>query len=554
LFIILISKISSKFKNVVYFKKLSRNILLGFFILSTYITHIYLIVYFDPLNGADNYKYIQNIYFFLGEEATLFDNQNTFYYFFVSIVVGLFSFVFEFSSTSLLLNDSILYANLFLYLFGVWGYFYLMRFWNFSLNTSLIIITLFNFTPFIYILRMNMKPEILAFAILPWLIFSLEKFKSDNKKIYLLISSLTIFFLFSSKGSIFGMTLIILVLYLLINIRYYKRINLAFLFFSLLIILIFSNLDNRRLGVGSILERSPEAQYENLVDLNTLYSVDLVKLYKDPVKNYHKNSILGITLLDTYGDYFELNWKEDSSLFRKNIKPLVVYGNTENTNPNKLFYIDFGEKNIVYNGPQPHYFDFIVIYLGIVITTTFYILLIFQAITTNSNNLRLFLLSPFIGLGILFVNAYFGFPQMNYDPNTSDTFKVFYYSYLLTIPFCLIINRIKLSTRSLFLILVYVLFFTVNLGFPKQNTEELDKNIVIQVENSITCNLYKNVIEPTLISNKKIDCNNSSKKKIEVSLETRNFPIFNNLFFILLFVLIFFKLPKQFRDKTVAPD
>jgi len=82
----------------------------------------------------------------------------------------------------------------------------------------------------------------------------------------------------------------------------------------------------------------------------------------------------------------------------------------------------------------------------------------------------------------------------------------------------------------------------------------LDKNIVIQVENSITCNLYKNVIEPTLISNKKIDCNNSSKKKIEVSLETRNFPIFNNLFFILLFVLIFFKLPKQFRDKTVAPD
>ena len=77
--------------------------------------------------------------------------------------------------------------------------------------------------------------------------------------------------------------------------------------FSFLIILFFSNFGNNRLGVGNVLNRSPEVQYQNLAEIQILYSIDLERLYKDPMKNYHKDSALAITLLDTYGDYFELN-------------------------------------------------------------------------------------------------------------------------------------------------------------------------------------------------------------------------------------------------------
>ena len=476
-----------------------------------------------------------------------------FYYFYVSLIIKIFSTLFQFSTTNLLINDSILYANLILYLVGVLGNFNLMRFWKFSVNKSLLIITIFNFTPFIYILRMNMKPEILAFALLPWLIISLEKFKTDDKKIYLFISSLCAYFLFTSKGSILGMTLMFLILYFLVNLKNYKRRDVIFMIFSFLIILFFSNFENNRLGVGNVLNRSPEVQYQNLAEIQILYSIDLERLYKDPMKNYHKDSAIAITLLDTFGDYFELNWKEDSVLFSTNIKPIIVYKDVKNAELNKLFYLDLDKKNIVYNGPQPHYFDFIVNYLGIIFTFIFYLLLIFQLINTESNKLRIFLLAPFIGVGVLFANAYLGFPQLNYDPNTSDTFKVFYYSYLLVIPLCLIINKIKFSSRSLALLIVYILFFAFNLGFPKQNNEDFDKKIVSQVETSITCFMDKNIFEPTFISDQTIDCNNLSKKKINMNLENRNIPFTNNFLFLFLTFLLFLTTSNKFKHKIVKP-
>ena len=88
----------------------------------------------------------------------------------------------------------------------------------------------------------------------------------------------------------------------------------------------------------------------------------------------------------------------------------------------------------------------------------------------------------------------------------------FYYSYLLVIPLCLIINKIKFSSRSCSINCLYFIF-AFNLGFPKQNNEDFDKKILSQVEASITCFLDKNIFEPTFISDQTIDCNNLSKRK-----------------------------------------
>ena len=69
------------------------------------------------------------------------------------------------------------------------------------------------------------------------------------------------------------------------------------------------------LGIGNLLDREPESNYNNKASLNIVTNLDFERLLKDPKKNYHRNSVISITLIDLISDYFELNWKEDSVMF-----------------------------------------------------------------------------------------------------------------------------------------------------------------------------------------------------------------------------------------------
>lgn len=73
--------------------------------------------------------------------------------------------------------------------------------------------------------------------------------------------------------------------------------------------------ENYFLEIGNILDRQPEENYNNRADSKFIYSVDFERLRKDPKKDYHNESLLAITMIDLFSDYFELNWKEDSVLF-----------------------------------------------------------------------------------------------------------------------------------------------------------------------------------------------------------------------------------------------
>ena len=53
--------------------------------------------------------------------------------------------------------------------------------------------------------------------------------------------------------------------------------------------------------------------YDNKAPLNIIYKFNLYNLVTSPIKNYHADSFLGITLLETSGDYFNLYWNNDSS-------------------------------------------------------------------------------------------------------------------------------------------------------------------------------------------------------------------------------------------------
>ena len=157
---------------------------------------------------------------------------------------------------------------------------------------------------------------------------------------------------------------------------------------------------------------------------------------KDPKKNYHRDSLIAITLIDFTGDYFELNWKEDSVLFSKNIKPLIVSRDKDLDNENlKLFNLDAELKNIVYSGPDQIIQKYYLRYLNLLVSI-FFIFLTFKYFFKEKKLTKLILFFRLLEFFLL-INTIFGFPQNNFDPSFGDTYKVFYYSFL--IPFQLLL-------------------------------------------------------------------------------------------------------------------
>ena len=54
-----------------------------------------------------------------------------------------------------------------------------------------------------------------------------------------------------------------------------------------------------------------------------IYNLDLYELVSNPNKHNHANSFIGITLLETTGDYFDLYWDNDSVSYFKNRREVI---------------------------------------------------------------------------------------------------------------------------------------------------------------------------------------------------------------------------------------
>ena len=46
-------------------------------------------------------------------------------------------------------------------------------------------------------------------------------------------------------------------------------------------------------------------------------------MFNTPFGNFHSSTVLGVTLLDTFDDYFLLNWNKDVSLFKNHRKNII---------------------------------------------------------------------------------------------------------------------------------------------------------------------------------------------------------------------------------------
>ena len=394
-------------------------------------------------NSPDYQYYKDYLSYFFGELEHTGREQGLTYFMLVSIFIKLGSDNFSLDNTNQLLSNAIQFTNLSLYLLGLFGLFFLLKYKEFKTKHILICFSIINFFPQTINMIMTMKPEIFAFAILPWSIFLVMLFLENKNYKFLYLSLIPNILLITSKGTIVGS---ILLLYFYIAVKdKFQFFSIKFIIIFLLFLVFMSPvlIENFNANGKHLFDHTNEkAEMQDTADLSFLYNINFRDLYMNPFRHYHANSLIGMIALDTFGDYYQWYAYNDQSAF-----------NYIKKNYDSIWYIT-------------HWRQF----FSVVLTFIFYTLIVYFYKKDFHN--RHFYLMPFLGLFILLLQAY-GVPQVNFDKETAELFKTHYYSYLLII--CLafvVINLIKKNIIIGYFLTVLFAFTTSFLyGVPNNNEE-----------------------------------------------------------------------------------
>tara|TARA_B100001250_G_scaffold169750_1_gene146194 strand:+ start:26564 stop:28252 length:1689 start_codon:yes stop_codon:yes gene_type:complete len=467
---------------IVFNNQFILSLFLKLFYLATLISSYILgLLFYDSSTGLDWNKYFPTVEYFLGSGEVIYDSSSPLYFYMISQNIKFQSSLLGPYNSEIIFNNSVQSMNFLLYIIGCFGIFNLLKRRKVGVNKSLFILSILNFLPTTYYLRLTMKPEILAFALFPWALFSLNKYFKEKSTINIVSSVLLLSLLLTIKLSITGMILFCLVfLYKkeLLNIP--EHIKLIFLVFFVSLIIIYENF----LVTNLWLFERPQVLSETLIGLwdyrapkEFFYTVDINKLAFDPYKHIHANSFFSILLLDTVGDYFGWFWNH--------------YENSNYLAYNKIQFTD----NFLIQ-------TFSTQYISIIFTIFFYMAIIYFYLKKEGNND--YLLMPLFGILILAINS-LGFPTKNFNPETADLFKVHYYSFLVCFSFSFLIAKL-ISIRKIFYLISLLLIplFIFVIGFPKDLDQTTKDELVVKFEHSEFCKILTVVSEDA-------DCRDSFK-------------------------------------------
>ena len=160
---------------------------------------------------------------------------------------------------------------------------------------------------------------------------AIENYFEFNKNTDLLISIFLFSIISSSRGSIFVIVSLFLIFYYLEDIKSIKIKKILAIFLLSILVLapivyqdyeingytLFSNSETRQ-------NYSP-GDYNNRANPLILFNINFVDLGARPYLNNHADSFIGITLLDTFNDYFHLYWNRDKSLINQNQRIKNIY-------------------------------------------------------------------------------------------------------------------------------------------------------------------------------------------------------------------------------------
>tara|TARA_B100000900_G_C20599440_1_gene724897 strand:- start:2307 stop:3962 length:1656 start_codon:yes stop_codon:yes gene_type:complete len=476
----------STFKNSLFQNKLAS---FNFFILLFGVFWMKEINYlfYDTIQSPDMDKYIVYFDHFFNNQTTNKEHGLMYYYLHSLNYYFIYS---DLNNFDLFIHKSVQEVNFYIFLFGLFGYYFLLRRLNFSLNVIFSTLLFINFFPPSISMRLVYKPEILAFALLPWIIYLLEQYlKSKNitnliLAIPMIVSAITI------KGNV----LVIISLYLFIS--YFKiflnvsKNKLAILFLVSLLSYIALSIENNNANGKSILDiqsgSTIEENYNYVAPYSIIYKTDIYELLSSPIKHDHAGSFIGITLLETNGDYFDLYWDNDASEFFKNRRTIFSFVQSNEIKGPKL-----NENNSGFVIFQQRMTD---VYLYEAIGLLLSIFLFYSLVVNivKKSKYRKFLIASFFGMGVLLFHSISGIPKNNFDPSVGDTFKPLYYSFVLIFSFTILI-AIKLSEKykRIFYLVIYCMLIIFILGFPKNIDFEPNINMTQKIQSSLFCPVEK---------------------------------------------------------------
>ena len=280
-------------------------------------------IFYNSIDGTDFYRYFRYIEYFSGTVETPSREQGLFYFWFISNFIEFSQSYYLPDKWEYVYSTSIQLGNFVLYLIGLLGLF--LWFSSRGVSKSIIFLTfsVLNFFPPIYGGRLIMKPEILVFCFLPWIFIGIDNYFKNKNKINLILVAPLLSLLVTSKGTI-AMMMFFSLLYLYFH--EIKKINLKDLlipvaFFTILSTLLYS--ENSNINSVSLLSHQELDQYLFKAPISFLLNINFNDLIFNPFRNEHANSLIGITLIDLFGDYFNRYWDHSRSLFLSNRFDLI---------------------------------------------------------------------------------------------------------------------------------------------------------------------------------------------------------------------------------------
>jgi len=416
-----------------------------------------------------------------------------------------------FNSTELALSRSILNLNSIFFVFGLFGVYKLLIFYNFSKKIAVYSLIFLNYLPISIAIRLSFKPEILAFALLPWIILFFEQYLKTKEKIYLFSSIPFIVALSSLKSSILALNSFFLFFFYFVKL--YKA-NKKYFFIALFIVLTLLSLitlDNLKSnGVDYFnLQTASKAtgEYDNTAPLSFFYKFNLYQLVAEPIKHNHAKSLFSIVLLDTMGDYFDIFWNNNNVLFSKNTKELVLVEQSNEIKSPKINK-DTGTIVIFLQNKTEIYFSRIV---SLFLSFLFYYYLL-KKIFKNSEFTK-FYISVIFSICIIFIHVFTGLPTKNFQLETGDTVKAAYFSYFILISGAfLFAEYVRKKEKLIYLLVPFVLAVFVIIGFPKNLDEEAIEVLNQKNEYTYLCNFNSLFISSDVTS-----CNQGQSEINEIN-------------------------------------
>tara|TARA_Y100000816_G_scaffold283097_1_gene259583 strand:+ start:2379 stop:4025 length:1647 start_codon:yes stop_codon:yes gene_type:complete len=465
---------------------------------STFLFFIYLVkelnfLFYNSLDSPDFDTY--SVYF-----EYLFNNinntgreQGLLYYYLHSWYYYFFANGSADSNLYTLLHKSIQEFNFILFIIGLLGIYRILIIFKFSKLSIFLTLMTLNLIPLSVALRIVFKPEILTFALLPWIVLCIEKYKHTRKITYIYLAIPLVSASVSSKGSIAAMLLVsIFLIYFkdIITLGLKKMLIFLALLFSFLLPIF--NEDTKSNGLNIVqLESgsSTNSNYDFKAPKSFVYNLNGYELVSSPIKNKHADSFISITLLDTFGDYYDLFWDNDSSLYFKNRVEILKFEQSDNIVAPKL---NVEERSITFylqNITDTYYRKVI----GLILSIYFYFLF-FLGLFKDSKY-RKFYFFTLISITLLLIHVITGFPINNFNPEMGDTLKPLYYSpFLLFTCVFLFANYFEKNNKNKIIFIFFIPLIFVVFGFPKTLDSELERDIA-QINNySFFCEFNKEIV------------------------------------------------------------